>query len=115
MINGTKHFISGGDHADFFIVFVATGVDDTAHGQKTDHLFSGRSRSSRFSVLPGYRSVSHSGYHNVILKFENCRLPDNQVLGEVDGGFEVMNSWLCYPNYCCDNGCWPGQTLLIMH
>ena len=62
--------------------------------QKADHLFSGRSRSSGFSVLPGYQSVSHSGYHNVILKFEDCRLPDDQVLGAVDGGFEVMNSWL---------------------
>jgi acyl-CoA dehydrogenase len=30
----------------------------------------------------------------VILKFEDCRLPDDQVLGAVDGGFEVMNSWL---------------------
>ena len=30
----------------------------------------------------------------MILKFEDCRLPDDQVLGAVDGGFEVMNSWL---------------------
>ncbi len=95
MINGTKHFISGGDHADFFIIFVATGVDDTAHGPKkriTSFLVD-RGHPG-FSVLPGYQSVSHSGYQNVILKFEDCRLPDNQVLGAVDGGFEVMNSWL---------------------
>jgi acyl-CoA dehydrogenase len=30
----------------------------------------------------------------MILEFDNCRLPDAQVLGEVDGGFEVMNEWL---------------------
>jgi acyl-CoA dehydrogenase len=34
VVNGTKHFISGADHADFFIVFVATGVDDTPKGPK---------------------------------------------------------------------------------
>jgi acyl-CoA dehydrogenase len=45
-------------------------------------------------VLPGYASVSHAGYHNVILKFEDCRLSDAHVLGDVDGGFEVMNTWL---------------------
>ena len=95
MINGTKHFISGGDHADFFIVFVATGVDDTVHGpKKRITCFLVDRGHPGFSVLPGYQSVSHSGYHNVILKFEDCRLPDDQVLGAVDGGFEVMNSWL---------------------
>ncbi len=30
----------------------------------------------------------------MILDFDDCRLPDAQVLGEVDGGFEVMNTWL---------------------
>src|SRR6056297_1035746 len=29
VLNGTKHFISGADHADFVIVFVATGEDMT--------------------------------------------------------------------------------------
>ena len=95
LINGTKHFISGGDHADFFIVFVATGVDETAHGpKKRITCFLVDRGHPGFSVLPGYQSVSHSGYPNVILKFENCRVPDEQVLGAVDGGFHVMNSWL---------------------
>jgi len=32
VLNGSKHFISGADHADFFIVFVATGEDATPKG-----------------------------------------------------------------------------------
>ncbi|MGB2318655.1 MAG: acyl-CoA dehydrogenase family protein [Candidatus Puniceispirillum sp.] len=95
IINGTKHFISGGDHADFFIVFVATGVDDTPHGpKKRITCFLVDRGHPGFDVTPGYDSVSHRGYHNVILKFENCRLSDAHVLGAVDGGFEVMNTWL---------------------
>jgi acyl-CoA dehydrogenase len=47
-----------------------------------------------FTVRDGYQSVSHRGYKNCILEFDDCRLPDAQVLGEVDGGFEVMNTWL---------------------
>ena len=95
VLNGTKHFISGGSHADFFIVFVATGVDDTPHGpKKRITCFLVDRGHPGFEVLPGYNSVSHAGYDNVILKFEECRLADGQVLGEVDGGFDVMNTWL---------------------
>jgi len=35
-----------------------------------------------FEIAPGYESVSHRGYKNMILRFDDCRLPDAQVLGE---------------------------------
>ena len=47
-----------------------------------------------FEVLPGYNSVSHRGYDNMVLAFDNCRLPDGLVLGAVNEGFRVMNEWL---------------------
>lgn len=95
VINGTKHFISGADHADFFIVFVATGEDDTPRGpKKRITTFLVDRGTPGFTVRDGYKSVSHRGYKNMILEFDDCRLPDAQVLGEVDGGFAVMNEWL---------------------
>ena len=95
VINGSKHFISGAEHADFFIVFVATGVDDTPKGpKKRITCFLVDRGTLGFEVREGYASVSHRGYKNYILYFDNCRLPDAQVLGEVDGGFAVMNEWL---------------------
>lgn len=95
VINGTKHFISGAEHADFFIVFVATGVDDTPRGpKKRITTFLVERGTPGFEVAPGYDSVSHKGYLNQVLHFDDCRLPDAQVLGKVDGGFEVMNEWL---------------------
>jgi acyl-CoA dehydrogenase len=95
VVNGTKHFISGADHADFFIVFVATGVDETPKGpKKRITCFLVDRGHPGFAVRHGYNSVSHRGYKNCILEFDECRLPDAQVLGEVDGGFEVMNTWL---------------------
>ena len=30
----------------------------------------------------------------MILEFDDCRIPNSQVLGEVDSGFAVMNTWL---------------------
>ncbi|OSQ48933.1 acyl-CoA dehydrogenase family protein [Marivita geojedonensis] len=95
VVNGTKHFISGADHADFFIVFVATGVDETPKGpKKRITCFLVDRGHPGFTVREGYRSVSHRGYKNCILEFDDCRLSDAQVLGAVDGGFEVMNTWL---------------------
>ncbi len=95
VVNGSKHFISGADHADFFIVFVATGVDETPKGpKKRITTFLVDRGTPGFEVRDGYNSVSHKGYKNCILTFDECRLPDAQVLGEVDGGFAVMNEWL---------------------
>lgn len=95
LVNGSKHFISGAEHADFFIVFIATGEDRTQRGRKkritaflVDRGMPG------FTIRDGYKSVSHRGYGNMILEFDDCRLSDAQVLGEVDGGFAVMNTWL---------------------
>ncbi len=95
VVNGSKHFISGADHADFFIVFVATSIDETPRGpKKRITCFLVDRGHPGFAVRDGYNSVSHRGYKNCILEFDDCRLPDAQVLGEVDGGFAVMNEWL---------------------
>jgi acyl-CoA dehydrogenase len=95
VVNGTKHFISGAEHADFIIVFIATGEDETPRGpKKRITTFLVDRGTPGFTIRDGYKSVSHRGYKNMILEFDDCRLPDAQVLGEVDGGFEVMNTWL---------------------
>ena len=95
VLNGTKHFISGAEHADFVIVFVASGEDATPKGpKKRITTFLVDRGTPGFTIRDGYKSVSHRGYKNMILEFDDCRLPDAQVLGEVDGGFEVMNTWL---------------------
>jgi acyl-CoA dehydrogenase len=95
VVNGTKHFISGADHADFVIVFIATGEDMTDKGpKKRITAFLVDRGTPGFTIRDGYKSVSHRGYKNMILEFDDCRLPDAQVLGEVDGGFAVMNTWL---------------------
>jgi acyl-CoA dehydrogenase len=45
-------------------------------------------------VRDGYRNVSHRGYTNAVLEFDDCRVPASQVLGEPHKGFEVANTWL---------------------
>ncbi len=95
VVNGTKHFISGAEHADFIICFIATGEDNTPKGPKKRITAFLVDRGMKgFTIRDGYKSLSHRGYKNMILDFDDCRLSDAQILGEVDGGFEVMNTWL---------------------
>ena len=95
VIKGNKHFISGADHADFVICFIATGEEETQKGpKKRITAFLVDRGTPGFTIRNGYNSVSHRGYKNMILEFDDCRLSDKQVLGAVDGGFSVMNEWL---------------------
>ena len=95
VINGTKHFISHADVADFVITFVATGEDVTPQGpKKRITCFLVDRGTPGFEIRPGYNSVSHRGYHNSILTFDDCRMPISQMLGEEGGGFDLANTWL---------------------
>ncbi len=95
VINGTKHFISHADIADFVIVYAASGEEDTQHGKKkliTSFLVD--MGHPGFSVREGYNNVSHRGFKNCVLEFDDCRISDAQRLGEVHKGFDVANDWL---------------------
>ncbi len=95
IINGTKHFISHADVADFVIVYAASGEEDTPRGKKkliTSFIVD--MGTAGFTVRDGYRNVSHRGYTNSILEFDDCRVPDAQRLGDIHKGFEVANDWL---------------------
>ena len=99
IINGTKHFISHADIADFTIVYVATGEEDTPSKsgggrKKLITSFFVDKGTPGFNVRDGYRNVSHRGYTNSILEFDDCRVPAENMLGELHKGFEVANDWL---------------------
>jgi acyl-CoA dehydrogenase len=95
LINGTKHFISHMEHADYVILFVASGEESTARGKRKQiTAFLVDKGTPGFAVRPGYSNVSHRGYTNSILEFSDCRVPKSAVLGELHRGFEVANSWL---------------------
>jgi acyl-CoA dehydrogenase len=95
IINGTKHFISHADVADFVILFASTGEDRVGNQvkQRITSFLVDRGTPG-FEVRPGYQSVSYRGYHNSILAFDDCRVPAAQVLGEEGKGFEIANTWL---------------------
>ncbi|MDX1498481.1 MAG: acyl-CoA dehydrogenase family protein [Woeseiaceae bacterium] len=95
VLNGTKHFISHADIADFAIVFMKSGEEDSPRGKRAlITAFFVDKGTPGFAVRDGYRNVSHRGYTNAILEFDECRIPAENVLGEVHKGFDVANTWL---------------------
>jgi acyl-CoA dehydrogenase len=95
LINGTKHFISHADHSDYVILFAASADETTAQGKrKKMTAFLVDRGTPGFEIRTGYRNVSHRGYTNSILEFNDCRVPKSAILGELHRGFDVANTWL---------------------
>jgi len=95
VVNGTKHFISYADVADYIVLFAATGEEQTARGTKkkiTSFLVD--KETPGLDVQRGSISVSHRGFHHCTLTFADARVPDANVLGEEHKGFDVANTWL---------------------
>jgi alkylation response protein AidB-like acyl-CoA dehydrogenase len=84
VINGRKHFITGGDTADFTLVFAVTDPEKRAQGGITAFFVD--------ADAPGYsvtrRQRTMSPFQNPSeLTFEDCRVPEENVLGQVGFGF----------------------------
>ena len=90
IINGSKLWISGADKADFGLVFARTDPDK------------GRNGVTCFIVdtdTPGFhvRRVVHtlrSAHYATELQCEDMRVPDANILGEVNRGFAIANDRL---------------------
>ncbi|MGA0237213.1 MAG: acyl-CoA dehydrogenase family protein [Acidimicrobiales bacterium] len=95
VINGTKHFISHADLADYVILFAATGEEETARGpKKLISSFLVDFDTPGVERVAGYNSVSNRGYHNLIINFDDARVPASKMLGDEHRGFDVANEWL---------------------
>lgn len=95
VLDGTKHFISHADVADFVIVFAVTGSEETPRGRRSRITgFLVDTDAPGLTVRRGSTCVSHRGYHQCELSFTGCRIPAGQRLGAEGAGFELMNEWL---------------------
>lgn len=88
VINGTKHFISDGDIADYVIVMALTDAEKRARGGIT--LFLVDKNTPGFQVSRVQKMMGHRGYGHAELVFEDCRVPADAVLGEVGDGFPLI-------------------------
>ncbi|OLS53140.1 acyl-CoA dehydrogenase family protein [Rhodovulum sulfidophilum] len=88
VLNGTKHFISDGDIADYIIVMAVTDPEKRARGGIT--LLIVDKDMPGFKVTRNQPMMGHRGYGHAELTFDDVRVPKEQILGEVGEGFRVM-------------------------
>jgi acyl-CoA dehydrogenase len=96
VLNGTKHFISHADLAGFAICLHGERRGtDPARPEEADHRLLRRQGHAGLHVREGYRNVSHRGYTNAVLEFDDCRRARERTCwARPHKGFEVANSWL---------------------
>ena len=81
VLNGTKHYITNGDRADFAVVFAVTDAEKRAHGGITAFVVP----SSAYTVTKKQYTIADT--HPVELVFNDGRIPADHVIGEVGFGF----------------------------
>ena len=91
VLDGAKNWITNGPHADYILVFAVTDRS----GPKIKH--------TAFLVpkgTPGYTQANPDhklgihGAHSCTVFFENCKVPDTAVVGNVGEGFKVAMATL---------------------
>ena len=90
MLNGSKHFISGADYADFIIVLAVTEPDAPLRSRFT--LFIVPRSHPGFVYTGNFRKMGWKGYQLGGFSLDDCEVPDSHILGEVGGGFAAMMS-----------------------
>lgn len=93
VINGEKTFITGGNEADFVMVFAVTDPDKGADGGVTCFLVD-RDMGWKSEPIP-----TMGQWGPAALVFDDVRVPDENVLGEVGHGFALALRWIGQGRY----------------
>lgn len=86
IINGTKCFITGGAHADYVIVFALT---DSSKGLKGLSGIIVPKGAPGFSIGKKEDKMGIRGSETSELFFDNCRVPQKNLLGKEGQGFKI--------------------------
>lgn len=92
IINGSKTFITNGQHSDLIIVVAKTNPD--VPGSKGITLFLVDADSPGFSRGRNLEKIGLHVADTSELFFEDVRVPANRILGELNGGFGLLMSEL---------------------
>ncbi|WP_050031484.1 acyl-CoA dehydrogenase family protein [Natrinema altunense] len=92
VINGQKVYITNGPYADFAMVFARTSGEDGDLGGITCFLVD--ADTPGFEVGTIHRAMGMTPGTHAELHFDDCRVGEEQVLGEVDHGFQSAMDWI---------------------
>jgi acyl-CoA dehydrogenase len=102
VLNGVKHFITNGAHADFAVVFAVTDPEKRAQGGITAFIV--ESTTPGFTVGKKQKTMAGDTNQSELI-FEDCRVPATNVLGPEGFGFfsamKFLNAGRAYIGAMC--------------
>ncbi|SON51714.1 isovaleryl-CoA dehydrogenase [Vibrio tapetis] len=93
VLNGTKMWITNGPDAHTIVVYAKTDPNEKSHGITA---FIVESQFEGFSHAQKLDKLGMRGSNTCELVFNNCKVPQENVLGSVNHGIEVLMSGLDY-------------------
>ncbi|QEI04606.1 isovaleryl-CoA dehydrogenase [Pigmentiphaga aceris] len=101
VLNGTKMWITNGPDADTLVVYAKTDPDMKSRGITAFLIEKGF---KGFSIAQKLDKLGMRGSHTGELVFENCEVPEENVLGGVGNGVKVLMSGLDYERAVLSGG-----------
>ena len=93
IINGTKMWISGAAESDMIMVQVVTDAEKRQRGGITMFMVT-RDNPGMTVEEPGIKTWLGPHPSQYIVNFDNCRVPESDILGDVGNGFRLGQRWL---------------------
>ncbi|VAX07328.1 Isovaleryl-CoA dehydrogenase [hydrothermal vent metagenome] len=101
ILNGTKMWITNGPDADSLVVYAKT---DMAAGPRGITAFIVEKNFKGFSTAQKLDKLGMRGSNTCELVFEDCEVPAENILGQIDGGVRVLMSGLDYERVVLSGG-----------
>ncbi|BCL62443.1 isovaleryl-CoA dehydrogenase [Desulfomarina profundi] len=101
LLNGSKMWITNGPHANVLVVYAKTAPERQHKGITAflvEKTFPG------FSTSPKLDKLGMRGSPTCELVFENCRVPKENILGQLNQGVQVLMSGLNYERLVLSGG-----------
>jgi alkylation response protein AidB-like acyl-CoA dehydrogenase len=93
VINGTKMWISGAAESDMIMVQVVTDPELRQRGGITMFMVT-RDNPGMTVEEPGIKTWLGPHASQYVVNFDNCRVPESDILGDVGNGFRLGQRWL---------------------
>ncbi len=88
ILNGEKCFITNGSVADYICLYAITNDQVKKHQGMTAFIF--ETDTPGFEVIKDYKHMGRRGMPNSYLKFNNCKIPAENILHKENEGLEVL-------------------------
>ncbi|MEA4933192.1 MAG: acyl-CoA dehydrogenase family protein [Lawsonibacter sp.] len=86
VINGVKHFITGGAHADFLACFAITNKADPRHGMTCFIVEKG---TPGMEIASEDNKMGIRGARTAEIVFKDCRVPKENMVGKLNEGYRL--------------------------